>query len=61
MFDGKKARDLKVENETDSKFSETITNGWLAALQHHFVSAIVPPAESAVSTISCRCRTTNIC
>lgn len=45
VFDGTKARDLKVENETDSKFSETITNGWLASLQHHFVSAIVPAAD----------------
>jgi YidC/Oxa1 family membrane protein insertase len=45
VFDGKKARDLKVENETDSKFSEVITDGWLATLQHHFVSAVVPPAN----------------
>ncbi len=45
VFDGTKTRDLKVENEADSKFAETITNGWLASLQHHFVSAIVPPAD----------------
>jgi YidC/Oxa1 family membrane protein insertase len=45
VFDGKKARDLKVENEADSKFSEVITDGWLASLQHHFVSAVVPPAN----------------
>lgn len=45
VFDGKKARDLKVENETDSKYSEDITSGWLASLQHHFVSAVVPPAN----------------
>ena len=44
VYDGTKARDLKVENEADSKFSETATNGWIASLQHHFVSAIVPPA-----------------
>jgi YidC/Oxa1 family membrane protein insertase len=47
VFDGK-YRDLNVESEADSKFSETaVTNGWLAALQHHFVSAIVPPAGQA--------------
>ncbi len=45
VFDGTKTRDLKVENDADSKFAETITNGWLASLQHHFVSAIVPPAD----------------
>jgi YidC/Oxa1 family membrane protein insertase len=44
VFDGTKSRDLKVENETESKFSETATNGWIASLQHHFVSAIVPEA-----------------
>jgi YidC/Oxa1 family membrane protein insertase len=45
VYDGAKSHDLNVENETDSKFSETITNGWLASLQHQFVSAIVPSAD----------------
>src|SRR5882672_3050883 len=45
VFDGAKSHDLNVENETDSKFSETITSGWLASLQHQFVSAIVPPPD----------------
>jgi YidC/Oxa1 family membrane protein insertase len=43
VFDGTKSHHLNVESESESKFSETVTNGWLAALQHHFVSAIVPP------------------
>ncbi|MGO8857727.1 MAG: membrane protein insertase YidC [Steroidobacteraceae bacterium] len=47
VYDGTKARDLKVENEADSKFSEVVTNGWIASLQHHFVSAIVPEAGFA--------------
>jgi YidC/Oxa1 family membrane protein insertase len=45
VYNGAKSRDLNVENDTDSKFSETITNGWLASLQHQFVSAIVPAAD----------------
>jgi YidC/Oxa1 family membrane protein insertase len=45
VYDGTKSRDLNVENETDAKFAETITNGWLASLQHQFVSAIVPTAN----------------
>ena len=45
VYDGAKSHDLNVENDTDVKFSETITNGWLASLQHQFVSAIVPPAN----------------
>jgi YidC/Oxa1 family membrane protein insertase len=49
VYNGTKSRDLKVENESDSKFAETITNGWLASLQHHFVSAIVPQANQAYS------------
>jgi YidC/Oxa1 family membrane protein insertase len=48
VYDGAKSHDLNVENETDSKFSETITNGWLASLQHQFVSAIVPAADQPV-------------
>jgi YidC/Oxa1 family membrane protein insertase len=47
VFDGTKPRDLGVENDADSKFNESITNGWLASLQHHFVSAIVPPPNQA--------------
>jgi YidC/Oxa1 family membrane protein insertase len=45
VYDGSKSHDLNVENDTDSKFSETITNGWLASLQHQFVSAIVPTPD----------------
>ncbi len=45
VYDGSKSRDLNVESESDSKFSETITNGWLASLQHQFVSAIVPSPD----------------
>ncbi|HWG72175.1 MAG TPA: membrane protein insertase YidC [Steroidobacteraceae bacterium] len=45
IFDGTKSHDLNVESATDSKFAETITNGWLASLQHQFVSAIVPAAD----------------
>jgi YidC/Oxa1 family membrane protein insertase len=45
IWDGTKSHDLNVESETDSKFSETITNGWLASLQHQFVSAIIPTPD----------------
>jgi YidC/Oxa1 family membrane protein insertase len=44
IYDGTKTDDLKVESDTDSKFSQSITNGWIASLQHHFVSAVVPQA-----------------
>jgi YidC/Oxa1 family membrane protein insertase len=44
VYDGTKSKDLNVENDTDSKYTATITNGWLASLQHQFVAAIVPTA-----------------
>jgi YidC/Oxa1 family membrane protein insertase len=42
VYDGTKAEDLKVDNDADSKYSQTVTGGWIASLQHHFVAAIVP-------------------
>ena len=44
VYDGTKSKDLNVESDTDAKYAASITNGWLASLQHQFVSAIVPPA-----------------
>ena len=34
----------KSTTRTTSKFRRAITGGWMAAMQHHFVAAIVPPA-----------------
>jgi YidC/Oxa1 family membrane protein insertase len=45
VYDGTKYRDLKVEDAADSKFAASVTNGWLASMQHHFVTAIVPSAD----------------
>jgi YidC/Oxa1 family membrane protein insertase len=44
IYDGTKSKDLNVENESDAKYAATISNGWLASLQHQFVTAVVPPA-----------------
>jgi YidC/Oxa1 family membrane protein insertase len=45
IYDGKKYRKLDTSDRDDSHLSIDVTNGWLAALQHHFVSAIVPPRD----------------
>jgi YidC/Oxa1 family membrane protein insertase len=45
MYDGKGYHKLNVEDDEDKKFRGTITGGWLAALQHHFVAAAVPPPD----------------
>lgn len=47
IWDGNKYRKLKIDNADDAKLSQDVTQGWLAALQHHFVSAHVPPAGVA--------------
>ncbi|MGH8177247.1 MAG: membrane protein insertase YidC, partial [Steroidobacter sp.] len=44
IFDGNAYQRLDVEDEEDRVFKDTITGGWIAALQHHFVAAAVPPA-----------------
>jgi YidC/Oxa1 family membrane protein insertase len=44
IYDGTKSKDLNVENESDAKYAATISNGWLASLQHQFVAAVVPAA-----------------
>jgi YidC/Oxa1 family membrane protein insertase len=47
VYDGEKYSKLKVDDEEDQQFTQTVTGGWVAALQHHFVAAIVPqPGEA---------------
>jgi YidC/Oxa1 family membrane protein insertase len=46
IYDGDKYRKLNIEKEPDADF-QSVTGGWIAALQHHFVAAIVPPADGA--------------
>ena len=42
--DGKKYTKLKIDSADDRALSREITGGWIAGLQHHFVSAVVPAA-----------------
>ncbi len=44
IYDGETYQKLDIEDEEDQTLSRSITNGWVAALQHHFVAAIVPTA-----------------
>jgi YidC/Oxa1 family membrane protein insertase len=43
IWDGSKYHKLVLTNKDDRALDQQISNGWLAALQHHFVAAIVPP------------------
>jgi YidC/Oxa1 family membrane protein insertase len=47
IWDGTKYRRLDVSDEKDSHLALEVTNGWIAALQHFFVSAVVPPTGVA--------------
>jgi YidC/Oxa1 family membrane protein insertase len=47
IFDGKGYRKLDVEDEEDRAFKGSYVGGWMAALQHHFVAAAVPPPQAA--------------
>jgi YidC/Oxa1 family membrane protein insertase len=43
IHDGTKYRKLDPTSTEDSHLSLEVRDGWIAALQHHFVSAVVPP------------------
>jgi len=43
VWDGSKYRKLDVDDEEDGRYAQNVTDGWMATMQHHFVSAAVPP------------------
>jgi YidC/Oxa1 family membrane protein insertase len=43
LWDGTKYRKLDTTDLQDTHLSIDVRDGWIAALQHHFVTAIVPP------------------
>lgn len=45
IYDGKKYQKLDLSSEQNKDFKTSFTGGWIAALQHHFVVAAVPPTE----------------
>jgi len=47
VYDGESYQKLKIDDDEDRNYAQHVTGGWMAALQHHFVAAIVPPAGEA--------------
>jgi YidC/Oxa1 family membrane protein insertase len=45
VYDGTRYQKLKIDSEEDRSLSATVTDGWFAAMQHHFVAAAVPAAK----------------
>ena len=39
-------RKLKITDADDKQLNEIVRNGWIAAIQHQFVTAVVPPANT---------------
>ncbi len=60
--DGVKYRKLKIDSEDDRNLSVDVSSGgWIAALQHHFVSAVVPPRRIRSTTSRSRPMARNTC
>ena len=47
VYDGEKYRKLKLTDDDSKRFQQQITGGWFAAMQHYFVTAIIPPGDEA--------------
>ncbi|UCG73765.1 MAG: membrane protein insertase YidC [Chromatiales bacterium] len=47
VYDGDSYEKIDVDDLEDEPLKETISNGWLAAIQHHFLAAAVPEPEPA--------------
>jgi YidC/Oxa1 family membrane protein insertase len=47
IYDGTAYRKLDIEDDEDQLFAASIKDGWLAAMQHHFVAAAVPAAQQS--------------
>ncbi len=45
FYDGDSYEKLEGDDLADEGLQQQVTAGWVAAIQHHFLSAIVPPAE----------------
>ena len=47
VYNGKAYRKLNVEKDEDKNYQSSFAGGWMAAMQHHFVVAAVPPVGSS--------------
>ena len=46
IYDGEKYRKLDITDEDEARFEQAFADGWMAEMQHHFVTAAVPPSGS---------------
>jgi len=48
LFDGSEYKKLKFDDLAKTPVTQTEMGGWLAAIQHHFLAAAVPPLDDSV-------------
>ena len=48
LYDGDQYKKLNFEDLAEEPVSQTLKNGWLAGIQHHFLAAAVPPPGDEV-------------
>ena len=47
IYDGEKYEKLDAEDLAGEPIDQLITNGWIASIQHHFLTAAVPADKTA--------------
>ena len=47
LYDSEKYDKLDVDDLADEPVNQTVTGGWIAAIQHYFLTAAVPPGDQA--------------
>jgi YidC/Oxa1 family membrane protein insertase len=45
LYDGEKYEKLDVDDLASEPIRQTVTGGWLASIQHHFLAAAIPPGD----------------
>jgi YidC/Oxa1 family membrane protein insertase len=46
IYDGEKYEKLDLDDLVTEPVRQTLVGGWLASIQHHFLAAAIPPADS---------------
>ncbi len=49
FYDGEKYEKLDVEDLPEEPFKQTISGGWFASIQHHFLAAIIPSGSETAN------------
>lgn len=47
VYDGKAYSKLKISDDSNRQFKQSVTGGWMAGLQHYFVVAAVPALDQS--------------